>query len=104
MRYNIRGNNVEVTDAIREYVIKKLSRIEKYFDTTPTSDVHVRISVFNNDQRIEVTIPMPNLLLRAEDTHEDLYAATDLVVDKLERSEERRVGKECRERRERARK
>ncbi|HLS34652.1 MAG TPA: ribosome-associated translation inhibitor RaiA [Bacillota bacterium] len=85
MRYNIRGNNVEVTDAIREYVIKKLSRIEKYFDTTPTSDVHVRISVFNNDQRIEVTIPMPNLLLRAEDTHEDLYAATDLVVDKLER-------------------
>src|SRR5690625_2409099 len=79
MRYNIRGNNVEVTDAIRE------NRIKKYFDTTPTSDEHVRISVFNNDQRIEVTIPMPNLLLRAEDTHEDLYAATDLVVDKLER-------------------
>lgn len=85
MRYNVRGNNVEVTDAIREYVIKKLSKLEKYFDTTPTSDVNVRLSVFNNDQRVEVTIPMPGLLLRAEETHVDMYAAIDLVVDKLER-------------------
>lgn len=85
MRYNIRGNNVEVTDAIREYVIKKISRLEKYFDTTPTSDVNVRLSVFNNDQRVEVTIPMPGLLLRAEESHADMYASIDLVVDKLER-------------------
>lgn len=85
MNYNIRGNNIEVTDAIREYVQKKISKLERYFDTTPTSDVNVRLSVYNNDQRIEVTIPMPNLLLRAEETHADLYAATDLVVDKLER-------------------
>lgn len=85
MRYNVRGNNVEVTDAIREYVIKKLSRLEKYFDTTPTSDVNVRLRVYNNNQKVEVTIPMPNLLLRAEDTNPDMYAAIDLVVDKLER-------------------
>lgn len=85
MNYNIRGNNVEVTDAIREYVIKKVSKLERYFDTTPTSDVNVRLSVYNTDQRIEVTIPMQDLLLRAEESHADLYAAIDLVVDKLER-------------------
>ena len=85
MRYNIRGNNIEVTDAIRDYAIKKLSKLERYFEEKPTSDVNVRLSVFNNDQRIEVTIPMSDLLLRAEEHHEDLYAAIDLVVDKLER-------------------
>src|SRR5690625_4818568 len=85
MNFNIRGNNVEVTDAIRDYVIKKVSKLERYFDTTPTSDVNVRLSVYNNDQRIEVTIPMQDLLLRAEESHADLYAAIDLVVDKLER-------------------
>jgi len=85
MKYNIRGENVEVTEAIREYVKKKVSKLERYFDTPPTSDVHVKISVYNNEQRIEVTIPMTDLLLRAEEKHYDLYAAIDLVVDKLER-------------------
>lgn len=85
MKYNIRGENVEVTEAIREYVKKKVSKLERYFDTPPTSDVHVKISVYNNEQRIEITIPMTDLLLRAEERHYDLYAAIDLVVDKLER-------------------
>ncbi|HLR74987.1 MAG TPA: ribosome-associated translation inhibitor RaiA [Virgibacillus sp.] len=85
MNFNIRGNKLEVTDAIRDYVIKKIGKLERYFDTTPTSDVNVRLSVYNSEQRIEVTIPMQDLLLRAEEHHTDLYAAIDLVVDKLER-------------------
>lgn len=85
MKYNIRGENVEVTNAIREYVEKKIGKLERYFDTPPTSDVNVNISVYNEEQQIEVTIPMTNLLLRAEEQHLDLYAAIDLVVDKLER-------------------
>lgn len=85
MKYNIRGENIEVTGAIREYVEKKVSKLERYFETPPASDVHVNLSVYNDEQRIEVTIPMPNLLLRAEERHIDLYAAIDLVVDKLER-------------------
>src|SRR5699024_8080293 len=85
MKFNIRGENIEVTGAIREYVEKKISKLERYFDSAPTSDVHVNLSVYNDEQRIEVTIPMTNLLLRAEVQHIDLYAATDLVVDKLER-------------------
>lgn len=85
MKYNIRGENLEVTDAIREYVEKKVDKLKRYFDTPLTSDVHVKLSVYNNEQRIEVTIPMKDLLLRGEEQHQDLYAAIDLVVDKLER-------------------
>lgn len=85
MRFNIRGDNLEVTEAIRAYIMKKINKLKKYFDTPPTSEVHVRLSVYNNEQKIEVTIPMTGLLLRAEERHSDLYAATDLVVDKLER-------------------
>lgn len=85
MKYNIRGENVEVTGAIKDYVEKKIGKLERYFDIPPTSDVNVNLSVYNDEQEIEVTIPMPNLLLRAEEQHTDLYAAIDLVVDKLER-------------------
>lgn len=85
MNYNIRGENIEVTQAIRDHVESKISKIERYFDTPPTSDVNVNLSVYNEEQQIEVTIPMSNLLLRAEEQHTDLYAAVDLVVAKLER-------------------
>ncbi|SEQ24906.1 ribosome hibernation-promoting factor, HPF/YfiA family [Piscibacillus halophilus] len=85
MIYNVRGENIEVTNAIREYVEKKIGKLERYFGTPPSSEVHVNLSVHNDEQRIEVTIPMTDLLLRAEESNNDLYAATDLVVDKLER-------------------
>src|SRR5699024_5398197 len=84
-RYSIRGENIEVTDAIRNYVEKKIDKLKKYFDTPPASDVHVNLSVYDDEQRIEVTSPMTRLLLRAEAKHADLYAAIDLVVDKMER-------------------
>ncbi|GAA0498974.1 ribosome hibernation promotion factor [Salinibacillus aidingensis] len=85
MNFNIRGENLEVTNAIQEYVEKKIGKLKKYFDSKITSDVNVNLSVYEGEQRIEVTIPMQDLLLRAEEHHSDLYAAIDLVVDKLER-------------------
>lgn len=85
MNFNIRGENIKVTPAMREYTEKKVSKLERYFDTPPHSDVHVNMKVYNDQQMIEVTIPMPNLLLRAEEEHQDMYAAIDLVVEKLER-------------------
>lgn len=86
MIYNIRGENIEVTPAIKDYVEKKLEKLTRYF-TTPmdTQTVYVNLKVYKANQKVEVTIPMPNLLLRAEDINFDLYAAIDLVVDKLER-------------------
>ncbi len=85
MHFNIRGENIEVTEAIRAYVEKKVTKLTKYFNETPNSEVHVNLKVYNNEQSIEVTIPMKGLLLRAEERHLDLYAAIDLVVEKLER-------------------
>ncbi|MCM3735434.1 ribosome-associated translation inhibitor RaiA [Bacillus cytotoxicus] len=83
MKFNIRGENIEVTPALKEYVEKKLSKLERYFDTFP--EIKVNLKVYSDKQRVEVTIPFPDLLLRAEETNSDMYAAIDLVVDKLER-------------------
>ncbi|WLD92962.1 ribosome hibernation-promoting factor, HPF/YfiA family [Alkalihalobacillus sp. AL-G] len=85
MNFNIRGENIEVTSALRSYAEKKVKKLERYFDGTPNSDVYINLKVYNNEQLVEVTIPMPGLLLRAEETHDDMYAAIDLVVEKLER-------------------
>lgn len=85
MNYNIRGENVEVTDALRDYVEKKISKLERYFDTPLTSDVHVTLTVLKDLQIVEVTIPLTGVLLRAEERNNDMYASIDLVVDKLER-------------------
>lgn len=85
MKFNIRGENLEVTPALREYTEKKVRKLERYFDTPPSSEVHVNMEVHNSEQIIEITIPMSGLLLRAEEIHTDMYAAIDLVVEKLER-------------------
>lgn len=86
MNYNIRGENIEVTPALRDYVEKKISKLDRYFLETLNTDVHVNLKV-NQDKtaKVEVTIPLPQLVLRAEEVHEDMYAAIDLIVDKLER-------------------
>src|SRR5690606_32166718 len=85
MRFTIRGENVSVTDALRQYIEKKISKLERYFDSPTNSEVYVNLKVYNDEQSIEVTIPMKNLLLRAEERHVDMYAAIDLVSEKLER-------------------
>lgn len=84
--YNVRGENIEVTPALREYVENKVGKIEKYFDEVPEANVHVNLKIYTDRQgKAEVTIPLPNLVLRAEETSPDLYGSIDLVSDKLER-------------------
>lgn len=85
MEYKVRGQNIEVTDALLDYVEKKLSRLERYFETPPASGANVTLSVIKDVHSIEVTIPLTGLLLRAEDRSKDMYASIDGVVDKLER-------------------
>lgn len=84
MKFNIHGKNIEVTDAIKGYVESKIGRIEKYFkDTDLTATVNLRVR--GKEQIVEVTIPANKMVLRAEEKNVDLYAAIDLVSDKLER-------------------
>lgn len=85
MNINIRGDKIEITDSIKNYVKEKLVRLEKYFDEPNTIDAHVLIRVRNGNELIEVTIPTSKYTLRAEEKNEDLYAAIDLVIDVLER-------------------
>ncbi|MGM9929658.1 MAG: ribosome hibernation-promoting factor, HPF/YfiA family [Bacillus sp. (in: firmicutes)] len=86
MDYNIRGENIEVTPALRDFVEKKVGKLERYFNNTPNAHVYVNLKVYNDKTaKVEVTIPMPNLVLRAEERATDMYAAIDTIIDKLER-------------------
>ncbi len=85
MEIVIRGENIEITKAIQEYVNEKLSRITKYIGIDENPRAVVVVNVKGHRQKVEVTIPLKNVILRAEETREDLYAAIDVVVDKLER-------------------
>ena len=84
MKYNIRGDKLEITDAINNYVESKLDRLNKYFKEDDIL-ANVLLRVRGNSQIIEVTIPTDKFILRSEEEDKDLYAAIDLVTDKLER-------------------
>lgn len=85
MELNIRGDKVTITKSIKEYVTEKMGRLDKYFDNDKKITAQVLVRVRNNEQVIEVTVPTSRFTLRAEEKHNDLYAAIDAVIDKLER-------------------
>lgn len=84
MKYTIRGEKLEVTDAIKDYAMEKLDKMEKYFDNPEEVSIKVLFSVRGREQKVEVTINSKNYDLRAEVSHSDMYAAVDLAIDKLE--------------------
>ena len=85
MKYNIRGDKMIVTDAINSYVEGKLGKLDKYFRNDEIrANVLLKVRGANR-QIIEVTIPTEKFILRCEEENNDLYAAVDLCVDKLER-------------------
>ena len=86
MLLNIRGDKLEVTDSIKNYIEEKLKRLDKYFENPEDLKANIVVRTRGIDQIIEVTIPIKKAILRAEETNRDLYAAIDKVTDKLERS------------------
>ena len=84
MRFEIIGKNISVTDAMREAIEKKLNGLDKYLLIDKDTVARVVVRVYPNTDKIEVTIPAKVGILRAEVEHDDLYAAIDLAVDKLE--------------------
>lgn len=86
IKYSIRGENLEVTEAIRDYVVSKLEKIEKYFQADQELDARVNLKVYREKTaKVEVTIPLGSITLRAEDVSQDMYGSIDLVTDKIER-------------------
>ena len=85
MKISIRGDKVEVTDAIKNYVEKKLEKIDKYLDSPEEVEAKVLIRILKDGQKVEVTIPLKNFILRAEEKQDDVYAAVDVLVNNIER-------------------
>lgn len=94
MNINVRGKQIKVTDALKDYVEKRVGKLGKYSDDF--TDVQVTLSVEKERQKVEITAPLNGFILRGEEETDDLYSSIDLVVDKLERQMEKyrmRIGK-----------
>lgn len=87
MAINVRGKNLDITPALKDYVEKRVSKVTKYFDKT--GDISVILKVEKGRHQVEVTVPVNGILLRGEESTPDMYASIDQVVDKLERQIEK---------------
>ncbi|HBB32728.1 MAG TPA: ribosome-associated translation inhibitor RaiA [Cyanobacteria bacterium UBA8803] len=89
MKLVIQGRNIEITDAIREYVHQKIEKAVNHFQSITTEvDVHLSVARnprINSKQTAEVTIYANGTVIRAQESSEDLYASIDLVSDKIQR-------------------
>ena len=83
MQVNLTGHHVEITDALRAYVDEKIARLERHFDHV--TNVHVILSVEKLEQKAEATVHVAGADVFADSVHEDMYAAIDTLVDKLDR-------------------
>lgn len=83
MQISITGHHVDVTEALKNYVMDKMQRIERHFDRIV--DVHVVLAVEKLVQKAEATVQVNGASLFAREESEDLYAAIDGMVDKLDR-------------------
>jgi len=82
MKFIVAGKNIDVTEALKEKAIKKVGKLEKFFDAD--TEAHITMSVQKNRQIVEVTIPFKGGILRAQEENDDMYASIDKVVDSLE--------------------
>lgn len=84
MKIEVLGKNITVTEALRARIDQKLNFLSKYFLIDEETTARVVVQVYPTTQKIEITIPTKVAILRTEVNHEDLYAAIDLAIDKLE--------------------
>ncbi len=84
MKYQIIGKNIEVTDSIRDAIQKKLSRMDKYFVINDEVLCRAVVSAYKVGAKVEITIFTKEMDFRTEVRNNDLYAAVDLAIDKLE--------------------
>lgn len=91
MKIQVRGRNMDTTEALKDYIAKRLGKLDKYIDNL--GEAQVTMVVERGFHRIEVTIPINGMILRGEESTGDMYASTDLVVEKLEKQIEKYKGK-----------
>lgn len=87
MAITVRGKNIEITPALRDYVEKRIGKITKYFDTL--GEITVVLTVSKGRHIVEVTVPVNGMVLRGEEATADMYTSIDLVIEKLEKQIEK---------------
>ena len=83
MRYTITGRNINVTPGLKEAVVEKIGKLERYFNQD--TEAIITLSVEKERQKIEVTIPVKGTIIRAEQESNDMYVSIDLVEEIIER-------------------
>lgn len=83
MQVNISGHHIEVTESLHDYVSTKLDKLQRHFDQI--GNVQVTLTVEKARQKAEASVNIKGGQLHADAVHEDLYAAIDLMNDKLDR-------------------
>lgn len=96
MKVHVRGRNIDVTNALKEYVEKRLSKLDRFMDDLDEAQVTMKVE--KDSHRVEVTIPVNGMILRGEESTGDMYASIDLVSEKLEKQIEKYKGKLMRRR------
>ncbi|EXJ16384.1 ribosome hibernation-promoting factor, HPF/YfiA family [Imhoffiella purpurea] len=83
MQINLTGHHIDVTDALKSYVDSKFERLARHFDHV--INAHVVLSVEKLAQKAEATLHVNGGKVFADSVHEDMYAAIDGLIDKLDR-------------------
>ena len=83
MQLSISGHHIDVSDALRDYVTGKLKKLERHYDHI--TNLHVVLSVEKLSHKAEATAHVSGAELFADAVADDLYAAIDMLVDKLDR-------------------
>lgn len=83
MQISVTGHHVDITEAMRNYVGTKFDRLERHFDNV--ANVHVVLSVEKLRQKAEAKLHMNGNQVYADAVHEDMYAAIDELIDKIDR-------------------
>lgn len=83
MQMHLTGHHVEITPALRDYVETKFSRLERHFEHL--YDIHVVLTVEKLLHKADATVHVNGNTLHADATEEDMYAAIDMLIDKLDR-------------------
>lgn len=84
MQLKLTGHHVEVTEALRAYIEKRLGRVSRHFDEI--IDLHCTLTVEKLEQRAEATLHVRGGTIHAEAVDTNMYAAIDALVDKLDRN------------------
>lgn len=89
MAIAVRGKNIEITAALKDYVTKRVGKITKYFDSASMGEITAILTVNKGRHIVEVTVPINGILLRGEESTGDMYTSIDLVIEKLEKQIEK---------------